>query len=83
LADSEETEVTTTTSLPAAEIEAAIRKVFRGADEALSPERLHEMVREAAGDEVTFAEVRRALWTLVRHGKLEITPDWKITRHSE
>ena len=80
--DLPESIVTPTTSLPSAQIEAAVQKLFEGTTDALSPEQLHEKIRDTEGEYVTFAELRRSLWSLVRRGVLEITPDWKITRHA-
>lgn len=73
--------MTATASIPQEQLEATITRLFENSAAPLSPEELHQQVLAGSGDDVTFAEVRRSVWTLIRRGVLAVTADWKIEPH--
>ena len=44
----------------------------------IPPDELHKAVASRAGDAVTFAEVRRAIWRLIGRAQADVTNDWLV-----
>ena len=64
-----------------ATLEEQVSRVVNATPGPVSPDELLKTL-QGTNSGITFAELRRALWSLIRQGAVEFTPEWKLTGNS-